>query len=123
TYYAYNQEVSNPKSLNMRIGPGTHAFERPPLVGLFRIHREAVGSDDYIEIYLSNNHLKSDPESFQGLRQQGTQFNVSFVHALQSENPDVYFAVLGDLNSFYDSVELSFLEPTLENLWYLVPAE
>lgn len=122
-FYEHNQEVSNPKSLNKRFGPGTPAFDRPALVGLFRIHRNAVGSDDYIELYLSNNHFKSDPTSFQGIRQQQSQYNVGLIQALQAENPDLYGVVLGDLNSFPESEEISYLEPTLDNLWDQIPLE
>jgi len=115
--YEYNQEVSNPKSLNDHFGLGTPVYERAPVVGLFRIHREAVGSNDYVEIYVSANHFKSVPDNFNDRRQLQALYNVSFVDDLQAVNPDVYFVVAGDLNAYQESSDLAVLEPTLDGLW------
>lgn len=116
-----NQEVSNPKALNQRFAIGTPLFARAPVVGLFRIHHDAVGSDNYLDIYLSNNHLKSDPTGYNSLREFQATYNLSFIEALQAENPDVHFILLGDLNSFPESEELAVLEPTLNSLWDDIP--
>lgn len=115
--YEYNQEVSNPKSLNDHFGPGTPVYERAPVVGLFRIHRETIGSDDYVDVYVSANHFKSVPDSYNEQRQRQALYNLSFVEALQVENPDVYFIVTGDLNAFQESSDLAVLEPVLDSLW------
>ena len=122
-YYEFNQSVSNPKSLNQRFGPGTPLFSRPPLVGLFHIYHEVVGEGDYVEVYLSDNHFKSDPTGYNALREFQSLYNLSFVEALQAETPDVYFIILGDLNSFRESQEMAVLEPTMTSLWEFIPAE
>ncbi|NDJ84425.1 MAG: hypothetical protein GYB66_00930 [Chloroflexi bacterium] len=120
--YAFNQEVSNPKALNQRFGPGTPTFSRAPVVALFRIHREAVGSQDYVEVYVSNNHFKSDPTAFIQLRRAQSLYNLDLVDSVLATQPEAHFLVLGDLNSFPESEELSVLEPTLESLWDEIPA-
>ncbi len=119
--YPMNQEVSNPKALNQRFAIGTPLFDRAPVVAQFRVHREAVGNEDYVDIYLSNNHLKSDPTGYVALRTFQVTYNLSLVEAIQSDNPHVYFIVLGDLNSFPESEELAVLEPTLDSLWDDIP--
>jgi hypothetical protein len=117
-----NQEVSNPKALNRRFGVVDPLFARAPVVALFRIHREAVGSEDYVEVYLSNNHFKSNPTGFIELRKLQAEYNLQLVRDVQQQNPDAYFMVLGDLNSFAESEEMAVLEAELDNLWDDVPA-
>lgn len=118
-----NQEISNPKSLNRALAPATPQFERAPLVGWFRIHRANVGSDDYVDLYFSNNHLKSDPTAFIELREGQANFNVALLKAMQAQDPNVFFIVGGDLNSFPESDEMALLDAELEFLHFQIPAQ
>lgn len=119
-YYEFNQEVSNPKAFNQRFGPGTPVFERPPVIALFRIYRLGIGTENYVDVYVSNNHYKSNPDEFKQLREHSSLYNVSLAEAAGT---DAYFVVLGDLNSFYESEELAALEPTFDSLWDEIPVE
>ena len=121
--YPQNGELSNPKALNERFGIGLDTFARAPLVGFFRIHREAVGSEDYVDIYFSNNHFKSVPDENIVLREGQATYNLELYEAVVAENPDAYFIIGGDLNSFSESSEMAILDDVLVNASEFVPAE
>lgn len=110
-----NGEISNPKALNERFGIGLDTFSRAPLVGYFRIHREAVGSADYVEVYVANNHFKSVPDENIVLREGQARYNLGLYESVASENPDVYYIVTGDLNAFSESSEMTMLNDVLVN--------
>lgn len=118
-----NGEVSNPKSLNERFGIGLDTFARAPLVGLFRIHRTAVGSDDYVDVYYANNHFKSVPDENIVLREGQANYNLGLYNAVAADNPDVFYIIGGDLNSYSESSEMALLDAELVNGREFVPDE
>ncbi|MBI3737629.1 MAG: lamin tail domain-containing protein, partial [Chloroflexi bacterium] len=68
TAVPYDNDVSNPKTLNA-VYAGTGAcetswvFPRAPDVGLFRIYNVSVGTGNYRDVYVINNHFKSGPDT------------------------------------------------------------
>ena len=121
--YPQNGEISNPKALNERFGIGLDTFSRAPLVGLFRIHRETLGSEDYVDVYFADNHFKSVPDENIVLREGQANYNLGLYNAVAAENPAVYYIVGGDLNSFSESSEMALLDEALVNYRDFVPDE
>ncbi|RMF43054.1 MAG: hypothetical protein D6755_10760, partial [Anaerolineae bacterium] len=77
---------------------------RPPLMLHVRI-----GSR---EVYVINNHFTSmagGVEATEPRRNAQAAWNVKLVQDIQAQNPDAWIVVLGDLNSFYDSLPLDTL--------------
>lgn len=114
--FPQNTEVSNPKALNERFGFGLNTFDRAPLVALFRIYRHAIGEGDFIEVYVANNHFKSNPEENRALHEAQSNYNLALMQAVQAENPDVYYVLTGDLNSYRESSEISLIEAQMVNV-------
>ena len=88
---------------------------RPPL--LVKILPE--GGDG--EFYILNNHFTSmsgGEQATEPRRNAQAAWNVEIANELLAENPDAYLVVLGDLNSYYDSVPIMTLESSgLTNLF------
>ena len=80
---------------------------RPPL--LIEIK---VGDSDAL-IYILNNHFTSmsgGEAATEPRRNAQAAWNVEIANELLEENPDAYLVVMGDLNSYYDSLPIQTLE-------------
>jgi len=80
---------------------------RPPLL----IKVKAEGGDELI--YILNNHFTSmsgGEEATEPRRNAQAAWNAEIASELLAEDPDAYLAVMGDLNSYYDSLPIQTLE-------------
>jgi predicted extracellular nuclease len=105
TAVPYDSDVSNPKTLNA-VYTGTGAcetnwvFPRAPDIGLFRIYDTSVGSDNFRDVYVINNHFKSGPDTCVAHRTEQAKYNAAIVAFLQAAKPDARIIVGGDLNVY-----------------------
>lgn len=113
----YNSDVQNPKALNALLPDfvggstdGDNVFTRPPQVGLFRLWRDGIGGSVFTDVYITNNHFSSGPDSRVDQRTEQANYNTAIVAALQAVDPDVYVSVGGDLN-VYPRPDDPFLPP------------
>ncbi len=92
---------------------------RPPLLLHVRIGAR--------EVYLINNHFTSmagGVEATEPRRNAQAAWNVQIVQDIQAQNPDAWVVVLGDLNSFYDSLPLDTLRSAgLRHVFETLPEE
>jgi hypothetical protein len=83
-------------------------FSRPPL--LLKIEIESGG--ETIVIYLLNNHFASMSAGVEATEPQRTAqaaWNLTLVQELLTAEPEAYVAVMGDLNSFFESLPIQTL--------------
>jgi predicted extracellular nuclease len=103
---AYNNDVSNPKSLNAQLPAdvtgdtdGTNVFTRAAQVAHFRINTTtAVGTPS--DVWIVANHFSSGPDSRVGQRTEQATYNAAIVKAIQGEDSAAKVMVAGDLNVF-----------------------
>ncbi|HEB64420.1 MAG TPA: hypothetical protein ENJ02_02625, partial [Chloroflexi bacterium] len=92
---------------------------RPPL----RLHVR-IGER---EVYLLNNHFSSmsgGVEATEPRRNAQAAWNVKLVQDIQAQEPEAWIVVLGDLNSFYDSLPLDTLRAAgLHHVFENLPEE
>lgn len=92
---------------------------RPPLVLHVRIGERTV--------YVINNHFTSmagGVEATEPRRNAQAAWNVQLVQEIQNQEPDAWVVVLGDLNSFYDSLPLDTLRAAgLKHVFETLPEE
>jgi len=129
----YDNDVSNPKTLNA-VYTGTGAcetswvFPRAPDIGLFRIYNVSVGTGNYRDVYVINNHFKSGPDTCVAHRTEQARYNAALVAYIQAANPNARIVLGGDLNVYPrpDDIALgasdqlgSLYDPSLglKNLW------
>lgn len=82
-------------------------FARPPLL----LQMTLLSNNQ--TIYLLNNHflsLSAGEVATEPTRNAQAQWNADLVEQLRDQDPDAAFVVLGDLNSFYDTLPLNTLE-------------
>lgn len=83
-------------------------FARPPL--LLQVTLFVDGDDP--TIYFLNNHflsLSAGEAATEPIRTAQAQWNADVINALRAQDLDAYFVVLGDLNSFYQTLPLDTL--------------
>lgn len=81
---------------------------RPPLLITVTLHLQA-GDET---VYVLNNHFTSmsgGEEATEPARTAQAEWNATLVKRILAHKPEAYVAVLGDLNSFYDSPPLDVL--------------
>ncbi|MBS1250543.1 MAG: Endonuclease YhcR [Chloroflexi bacterium] len=80
-----------------------------------------------LPIFVLNNHFTSmsgGEEATEPRRTAQAAWNVTILEELLAENPGAYVAVIGDLNSYYDSKPIDTLrEAGLEHTFTLLPDE
>jgi hypothetical protein len=104
----YDSDVSNPKTLNAVLPAGISStgcetnwiFPRAPDIGLFRIHANAVGDQAYRDVYVIDNHFKSNPDTCKPNRTEQAKYNAAIVAYLQSMKPNANIVLGGDLNVY-----------------------
>ena len=82
-------------------------FARPPLL------LQATLLQNGQTLYVLNNHflsLSAGEAATEPVRTAQAQWNADLVAQLQADDPDASFVVLGDLNSFYQTLPLDTLE-------------
>ena len=102
----YDNDISNPKTLNAVLPSGIAAcetswvFPRAPGIALFRIYNTSIGDSLYQDVYAINNHFKSGPDSCVAHRTEQAKYNAALVAYIQSSNADARIVVGGDLNVY-----------------------
>ncbi|MCB9418367.1 MAG: lamin tail domain-containing protein [Ardenticatenaceae bacterium] len=82
---------------------------RPPLAIQVTVHLE--GGDQ--TVYVLNNHftsLSAGEEATEPIRTAQAAWNVSVMEQIQVDDPAAQFVVLGDLNSFYQTLPIDTLQ-------------
>jgi hypothetical protein len=82
---------------------------RPPLIITVTLHLES-GEQSLV---LLNNHftaLSAGEEVTEPQRTGQAALNVSAMEEIRADNPDTLFVVMGDLNSFYDTLPIHTLQ-------------
>ena len=83
-------------------------FSRPPLL----LKLEVGTGGETIVIYLLNNHFASMSAGVEATEPQRTaqaDWNLQLVQEILSTEPDAFVAVMGDLNSFFESLPIQTL--------------
>jgi VCBS repeat-containing protein len=108
TAVPYDSDISNPKTLNAVLPAGISAtgcettwiFPRAPDIGLFRIYSSAIGDQTYRDVYVIDNHFKSNPDTCKPNRTEQAKYNAAIVAYLQSVKPNANIVLGGDLNVY-----------------------
>ena len=82
---------------------------RPPLIMTVTLHLESGEQT----VVLLNNHftsLSAGEEVTEPQRTAQAALNVTAMEQVQADNPDAWFVVMGDLNSFYDTLPIHTLQ-------------
>lgn len=83
-------------------------FSRPPLL----IELEVQTADGPLTVFLLNNHflsMSAGVEATEGTRAAQAAWNVEMVQQLLLDHPNACIAVMGDLNSFFESLPIQTL--------------
>jgi hypothetical protein len=62
--------------------------------------RDGIGTSVFTNMYITDNHFSSGPDRRIEQRAEQANYNAAIVDALQTEDPDVYVNVGGDLNVY-----------------------
>ncbi len=106
TAVPYDSDVSNPKTLNAVLPAEITAcetrwvFPRAPDVALFRIYNVSIGTGNYRDVYVINNHFKSGPDGCVAHRTEQAKYNAALVAYIEAANPNARIVVGGDLNVY-----------------------
>ena len=96
---------------------------RPPL--LIKVQLD-MGDENRV-LYILNNHFTSlagGEAATEPRRAAQSAWNIEIIDRLRTADPDAHFVVLGDLNSFYDSLPIDILrESGLMHVFELLPGE
>jgi hypothetical protein len=96
---------------------------RPPLL----VQVEVETENGPITVFVINNHFTSmsaGVEATEARRNAQAAWNAEVVEQLLSDYPNAYVAVVGDLNSFYDSRPIDTLrEAGMKHVFEIIPEE
>lgn len=87
----------------------TAVTSRPPLV----LTVEAVLGGETQTVVVANNHftsLSAGEEATEPIRTAQAALNVAIIEEIRAANPDALFIVMGDLNSFYQTLPIDTLQ-------------
>ncbi|MCB8927253.1 MAG: lamin tail domain-containing protein [Ardenticatenaceae bacterium] len=117
--YLVRSDRATVESVAAYDAPG-ELFARPPLVITVTAH---LSSGDQTVIVLNNHFLSlsAGEEVTEPVRAAQAAWNTAIIEELAAENPEAQFVVLGDLNSFFETLPLDILEASgLQHVyWYL----
>ncbi|AYY12102.1 hypothetical protein EF847_04655 [Actinobacteria bacterium YIM 96077] len=104
------KEPANPKAVNAvladdaeledggRFPQSGYAFTRPVQVAKFRIYPDGVGTGEYVERYVTSNHMSSGPDRRVEQRTEQARLNAAVGEAIRDAGGQVL--VTGDFNVF-----------------------
>ena len=96
---------------------------RPPLL----LEVEVENENGPITVFVINNHflsMSAGVEATEARRNAQAAWNVEIVEQILGEHPEAYVAVIGDLNSFYNSRPIDTLrEAGLKHVFEIVPED
>jgi len=94
---------------------------RPPLVIEVEVHTDSGP----VTVFVANNHFTSmsaGVEATEPRRNAQAAWNVTVLAGVQKENPAAMMAIIGDLNSFYDSLPIDTLRAAgLQHVFEIIP--
>jgi len=105
--YLVRGDTAEVLSFSQHIAP-EGLTSRPPLEIEIQVQTEA----EPIRLFVLNNHFSSMSGGVsvtEPRRNAQAAWNVTVMKMILEENPEAYIAVIGDLNSFYDSVPIDTL--------------
>jgi DNA/RNA endonuclease YhcR with UshA esterase domain/exonuclease III len=105
--YLVRGDVAKVVGVEQHIAP-EGLTSRPPL----QIEVEVQTDSGPVRVFVLNNHFTSmsgGESATEPRRNAQAAWNVSVMESILEENPDALIAVIGDLNSFYDSVPIETL--------------
>ncbi|MCA9945701.1 MAG: lamin tail domain-containing protein [Anaerolineales bacterium] len=118
--YLVRSDRATVESVNAHDAPG-ELFARPPLVMTATVH--LAGGDQTVIVL--NNHflsLSAGEEATEPVRTAQAAWNVAVIEQLAANNPEAQFVVLGDLNSFYQTLPVDTLEAAgLQHVYRYLP--
>jgi predicted extracellular nuclease len=120
--YLVRSDRATVESVAAHDAPGD-LFARPPLVLTATVH---LASGDQTVIVLNNHFLSlsAGEEATEPVRAAQAAWNVSLMEQLAANNPEAHFVVLGDLNSFYQTLPVDTLEDAgLRHVYRYLPEE
>ncbi len=120
--YLVRSDLATVESVAAHDAPGD-LFARPPLVITVTAH---LDSGDQTVIVLNNHFLSlsAGEEATEPVRTAQAAWNVTVIEELAANNPEAYFVVLGDLNSFYQTLPVDTLEASgLQHVYRYLPEE
>ncbi|MAT98777.1 MAG: hypothetical protein CL608_16665 [Anaerolineaceae bacterium] len=120
--YLVRSDLATVQSVTAHDAPG-ELFARPPLVMTATVH---LDSGDQTVIVLNNHFLSlsAGEEVTEPVRAAQAAWNATVMEALASNNPEAHFVVLGDLNSFYQTLPVDTLEDAgLQHVYRYLPEE
>lgn len=120
--YLVRSDRATVESVAAYDAPG-ELFARPPLVMTVTAH---LDSGDQTVIVLNNHFLSlsAGEEATEAVRTAQAEWNLTVIAELAAANPDASFVVLGDLNSFYQTLPVDTLEAGgLQHVYRYLPEE
>jgi hypothetical protein len=105
--YLVRGDVANVIDVQQHVAP-EGLTSRPPL----SIEVEIKTGSGSARVYVLNNHftsLSGGESATEPRRNAQAAWNVTVLDSILDDNPDAHVAVIGDLNSFYDSVPIDTL--------------
>jgi len=108
--YLVRGDIAEVLDVQQHVAPGG-LTSRPPL----QIEVEIMTGSGAVRLFVLNNHFTSmsgGEDTTEPRRVAQAAWNVSILETILGTNPDAYAAVIGDLNSYYDSSPLDTLRET-----------
>ena len=105
--YLVRSDIASVVDVVQHIAP-EDLTSRPPL----RIEVEIQNGSNPVSIFVVNNHFTSmsgGESATEPRRNAQAAWNVSVLEGIQAVNPDAYVAIIGDLNSYVDSLPIETL--------------
>ncbi len=118
--YLVRSDLATVESVAAHDAPG-ELFARPPLVMTATVH---LDSGDQTVIMLNNHFLSlsAGEEATEPVRAAQAAWNVTVMAQLAADNPEAHIVVLGDLNSFLQTLPLDTLEEAgLQHVYRTLP--
>jgi len=96
---------------------------RPPLL----IEVDIQTSTGVVTVFVANNHFTSmsaGVEATEPRRNAQAAWNVTVLEMVLAKNPDAYVAIIGDLNSFYNTLPIDTLRAAgLQHVFEILPED
>ena len=67
---------------------------------MFRIWQNTIGTGNYADVYVLNNHFKSGPDTCVGHRTEQAKYNAALIAFIESAAPGTRIVMGGDLNVY-----------------------
>lgn len=115
-----NRDIQNPKAVNAVLPSdvdtstgmsSTNVFSRAMQVALFEVFPGRGREEEFVPVYVLNNHFSSRPDQRVGQRKEQAAMNAAVARAILDEEPGGYLVMGGDLN-VYPRPDDPFADPS-----------